>query len=85
MDKAGRVVIPKPVRKELQLEAGDALELESSGGQILLRVVRGTGPLAQESGVWVFRTGHRLGADATNVVLEQIRGERDLGNLGKVR
>jgi len=85
MDKAGRVVIPKPVREELQLEAGDALDLESSGEQVLLRVVRGTGPLTQESGVWVFRTGHPLGAEATNAVLEQIRGERDLGNLGKGR
>jgi AbrB family looped-hinge helix DNA binding protein len=25
---AGRAVIPKPVREELRLEAGDALELE---------------------------------------------------------
>jgi AbrB family looped-hinge helix DNA binding protein len=30
VDKAGRVVLPKPVRDELQLSPGDSLELESS-------------------------------------------------------
>jgi AbrB family looped-hinge helix DNA binding protein len=39
IDKAGRVVIPKPLREELHLEAGDALEMESAGEQITLRPV----------------------------------------------
>ncbi len=43
IDKAGRVVIPKPLREELHLEPGDALELERAGEQITLRPVRGTG------------------------------------------
>ncbi len=34
MDKAGRVTIPKPLREELHLEPGDALEMESAGEQI---------------------------------------------------
>jgi len=50
VDKAGRVVIPKPVREELQLEAGDALEIELAGEQITLRPVRGMGPLRKEHG-----------------------------------
>jgi AbrB family looped-hinge helix DNA binding protein len=45
IDKAGRVVIPKPLREELQLEPGDSLEMESAGEQITLRPVRGTRPL----------------------------------------
>ena len=57
IDKAGRVVIPKPLRQELHLEPGDALEIETSGEQITLRPVRETGPLTKEHGVWVFRTG----------------------------
>ena len=46
-DKAGRVVIPKPLREELHLEPGDSLELQSVGEQITLRPVRGTGPLGK--------------------------------------
>jgi AbrB family looped-hinge helix DNA binding protein len=83
IDKAGRVVIPKPLRKELHLEPGDALEMESAGEQITLRPVRGTGPLTKEQGVWVFHTGQPLPASATDEVLRQLREERDLVNLGK--
>lgn len=83
IDKAGRVVIPKPLRKELHLEPGDSLEMESAGEQITLRPVRGTGPLSKERGVWVFHSGQTLPAAATDDMLEQIRQERDLENLGK--
>jgi AbrB family looped-hinge helix DNA binding protein len=83
IDKAGRVVIPKPLREKLHLEPGDALELETAGEQITLRPVRGTGPLTQENGVWVFRTGHPLHPSATDDILQQIRAERDLANLDK--
>jgi AbrB family looped-hinge helix DNA binding protein len=83
IDKAGRVVIPKPLREELHLEAGDALEMESTGEHITLRPVRGTGPLAKEHGVWVFRVGKPLAASATDELLQRIREERDLANLGE--
>jgi AbrB family looped-hinge helix DNA binding protein len=83
IDKAGRVVIPKTLRKELHLEPGDALEMDSSGEQITLRPVRGTGPLTKERGVWVFYTGQPLPASATDELLRQIREERDRANLGE--
>jgi AbrB family looped-hinge helix DNA binding protein len=83
IDKAGRVVIPKPLREQLHLEPGDALELESAGEQITLRPVRGTAPLRKEQGVWVFRTGQSLAASSTDEMLQRIREERDLSNLGK--
>jgi AbrB family looped-hinge helix DNA binding protein len=82
IDKAGRVVIPKPLRKQLQLEPGDALELESGGEQITLRPARGAGPLQNEHGIWVLHTGEALPASATDDLLGQIREERDLANLG---
>jgi AbrB family looped-hinge helix DNA binding protein len=83
IDKAGRVVIPKPLREELHLEPGDSLELESSGEQITLRPVRGTGPLTKEHGVWVFHSGQPLPPSATDELLQQLRAERDLANLGQ--
>ena len=49
IDKAGRVVIPKPLREELHLEPGDSLEMESAGEQITLRPVRGTGSAHQRA------------------------------------
>jgi AbrB family looped-hinge helix DNA binding protein len=76
IDKAGRVVIPKPMREELHLEPGDSLEMESSGEQITLRPVRGTGPLTKEHGVWVFHSEEPLPASATDEMLRQIREER---------
>jgi AbrB family looped-hinge helix DNA binding protein len=83
IDKAGRVVIPKPLREELQLEPGDTLEMESTGEQITLRPVRGTGPLTKEHGIWVFHSGQPLPASATDDMLDLLREERDLANLGK--
>ena len=80
IDKAGRIVLPKPVRQQLQLEEGDSLELESSGDQITLRPVRGTGPLVKEQGVWVFYAHQPLSTSAADEVLQQIRKERDAFN-----
>jgi AbrB family looped-hinge helix DNA binding protein len=82
LDKAGRLVIPKPVREELHLVAGDSLEMETAGEQITLRPVRGAGPLSKEHGVWVLHTGQPLSASTTDTVLEQVRQNRDLANLG---
>jgi AbrB family looped-hinge helix DNA binding protein len=82
LDKAGRIVIPKPLREALSLEPGDALELERAGEAITLRPVRGTGPLTKEQGVWVFRTGQPLTAATTNEVLQRMREERDRANRG---
>ena len=84
IDNSGRVVIPKPLREELHLAPGDTLDLETSGEQIILRPVRGTGPLSKEHGVWVFYAGQSLSASTTDDVLRQIREERDLVNPGKL-
>ena len=82
VDKAGRVVLPKPVRDELQLSPGDSLELESSEQQIVLRPVRGTGPLRKKRGIWVFRTGEPLSAKTVSEAITEVRRDRDNANLG---
>ena len=82
LDKAGRVVIPKTLRDELHLEAGDRMELESAGESVTLRPVRSASPLRKEQGVWVFRGNKRLAAAATDKVLRGMRDQRDVNSRG---
>ena len=81
VDRAGRVVLPKPIRVALDLSPGDALELESAEETITLRPVRNDTPLTKEKGVWVFRTGQPLPASTTDDVLAEVRGQRDRHHL----
>jgi|SRR6516225_12252632 len=82
LDKAGRVVIPKPLRDELQLGPGDSFELDNEGELITLRPVRTTVPLQKERGVWVYRTGQKLPASAAHDTIRQIREERARAPFG---
>jgi len=85
IDRAGRVVIPKPLRDELRLEAGDTLELESEGERVTLRPVRSSAPLRKERGVWVFGTGEPLSAAETNAATKEIRATRDRRHSGMAK
>jgi len=81
VDKAGRVVLPKPVRDELQLAAGDLLELESSEDQIVLRPVRARVGMRKKQGIWVLDFDEPISAAATDRVLRDIRRERERAAL----
>jgi AbrB family looped-hinge helix DNA binding protein len=81
LDKAGRIVIPKLLREQLNIGPGDSFELEVADGEITLRPLRATAPLTQERGVWVFRTGQPLSASVTEETLRRIRDERDSQSL----
>jgi hypothetical protein len=48
-----------------------------------LRPRRGATSLQKERGVWVFRTGKPLTADATEETLRSIRAQRDRRNAGE--
>lgn len=85
LDKAGRVVLPKAVREELELSPGDVLELESSDEQVTLRPLRGTASLRRKHGVWVFRSGEPLSQEVVEKTLRQVRREREKQILGKGR
>jgi len=67
LDKAGRVVIPKPLRDELRLGPGDALELQAEGEQITLRPVRPKELLRKEHGVWVYQ-GERTNSSIVDLI-----------------
>lgn len=82
VDKAGRVVLPKPVRDELQLEPGDTLKLESTEDQIVLRPVRGAVGLRQKQGIWVLDVDDPLSLETVNQTIRDIRNEREQSLLG---
>jgi AbrB family looped-hinge helix DNA binding protein len=55
VDKAGRVVLPKPLRDKMQLVAGDELLIESEGERMTLRPVRPQATMKKEYGIWVYQ------------------------------
>jgi len=85
IDKAGRIVLPKQIREELQLRPGDAIELEASNEQVVLRPARGKGRMRKEQGVWVFDSGRPLSVKTVNKTIRRIRNEREHRFLGKSR
>lgn len=84
LDRAGRISLPKALRRELHLEAGDCLSLESRGEQIVLRPQRAASPLRKEDGVWVYRTGQRTSVSLRKLITES-RDERERSILGLAR
>jgi AbrB family looped-hinge helix DNA binding protein len=55
VDKAGRVVLPKPLRDKMQLAPGDQLVIESECERITLRPVRPQATMKKEYGIWVYQ------------------------------
>jgi AbrB family looped-hinge helix DNA binding protein len=55
VDKAGRVVLPKPLRDKLRLAAGDQLLIESEGERLTLCPVRPQATMKKEYGIWVYQ------------------------------
>jgi AbrB family looped-hinge helix DNA binding protein len=72
LDKAGRVVLPKPVREQMHLAPGDTLQLETEGERITLRPLRPQATLKKERGIWVYQ-----GEATETSIPELIDRERD--------
>jgi AbrB family looped-hinge helix DNA binding protein len=55
IDKAGRLVLPKPMRDALHLKPGTALEILQEGDQITLRPPQSHAQLVKKNGMWVLK------------------------------
>lgn len=78
LDRFGRIVIPKRVRDDLGLDAGNVLQIEASGEEIVLRVLREQPDLIREDGVLVF-TGEAVGDLEDAVENQRRRRAKELG------
>ena len=85
IDKAGRLVLPKPLREELQVSAGDSFEFEFSGDAVVLRPARPNRRIYKKKGIWVLNTGESMSAEVPTKTLHQVRKEREDRFLGKSR
>jgi AbrB family looped-hinge helix DNA binding protein len=54
IDRAGRVVLPKPLRDRFRLRGGDTLAVEVKGDAIELRPAQTVGDLKRVNGVLVY-------------------------------
>jgi AbrB family looped-hinge helix DNA binding protein len=55
IDKAGRVVLPKPVRDRFGMKAGTDLEMQETADGVVLRPVRQRPSLIKRDGLLVHR------------------------------
>jgi AbrB family looped-hinge helix DNA binding protein len=77
IDRAGRLVLPKPVRQQLQIEPGASLEMESFEDHIILRPVRGSVSMRKKQGVWVFHTDAPVTAAVVRDTIRRVRKDRE--------
>lgn len=86
IDRAGRVVLPKPLRERFNLVPGDKLRLSVEGNCFRLEPTDTGGRLTRKGSVLVF-TGGFAEAITTAKVNEMIEEEREnriaLGKSGK--
>lgn len=70
IDKAGRVVLPKPVRDRLGLHEGSDLELEETPEGVMLKPVNGKPSMVKKQGLWVHTGKVPPGFDVVRVIRE---------------
>jgi AbrB family looped-hinge helix DNA binding protein len=75
IDKAGRIVLPKPVRERLHLREGSELELEERADGLTLRPIEQRPSMVREHGIWVHLGKVPRGFD-WDVVVDAVREER---------
>jgi AbrB family looped-hinge helix DNA binding protein len=75
IDKAGRIVVPKPIRDRLGLHEGSDLEIEETPEGVMLKPVEERSAMVKKRGLWVFTGKVPPGWDPVKAV-EDAREER---------
>ena len=71
IDRFGRIVLPKEVRRRLGIEPGSVLQIEEHGSEIRLKTITGEQGLITKRGVLVFS------GKATGDIEDAVRAHRD--------
>ena len=82
IDKAGRIVLPKPIRDRLGFYEGAHLELAEDAGGVTLRALQQQPTLIRKGAFWVHTGKVSQEFDIVNAI-ERNREERDYKNLGR--
>jgi AbrB family looped-hinge helix DNA binding protein len=53
IDRAGRIVVPKPIRQRLGLQPNTEIELVEQADGVLLRPLEHQSPMVKKDGLWV--------------------------------
>jgi AbrB family looped-hinge helix DNA binding protein len=87
MDKAGRVVLPKPLRDQFNLLPGDKLRLSVEGNGFRLEPADGGGELARKGSVLVFTGGFAepITTAKVNELIQLEREGRITAQIGRLR
>jgi len=73
IDKAGRVILPKPVRDRLGLHEGSDLEVEETPEGVMLKPVKARPSMVKKHGLWVHTGKVPPGFD----VVQAVRDDRE--------
>jgi len=86
IDKAGRVVLPKNVREELSIQAGDMLKVSIRGNEVTLRPKKDSSGFVRRGHALVFSSsgGDALSRETAGVILAEDREERIARIAGEV-
>jgi AbrB family looped-hinge helix DNA binding protein len=87
IDKAGRVVLPKPLREQFNLVPGDKLRLSVEGNSFRLEPTDSGGKLVRKGSVLVFTGGFAepITTSKVNELMEQDREGRISAGTAKFR
>lgn len=70
IDKAGRLVVPKPMRDALHLKPGATLEIQQEGNAIMLKPPSLQTELVKKNGMWLLKSAQPLNISAADLIAQ---------------